>query len=188
MGDILQQVQDAAKCTQSMQKDITIIKNSVGLSTTPINKANFTGGRSASASWAQVAAQAKACAPPPPMPQGNTTTKTQSTVTAYKDRVVTVKLKNHVISQRYRTHSAAWIRQQVQAAMYGAAATKAIKVVAAHQLKSGDIQIFTSTTAEALQLKENKGWLQGIGENAELIVPTFGVIVHGMTSPNSSCL
>jgi hypothetical protein len=64
--------------------------------------------------------------------------------------------------------------------MYGAAATKAIKVVAAHQLKSGDIQIFTSTTAEALQLKENKGWLQGIGENAELIVPTFGVIVHGI--------
>lgn len=106
MGDILQQVQDAAKCTQNMQKDITIIKNSVGLSTTPLNTANFTGGRSANASWAQVAAQAKRSAPPPQMPQGNTATKTPSTVTAYKDRVVTVKLKDHVISQRYRTHSA----------------------------------------------------------------------------------
>ncbi|OAQ57918.1 hypothetical protein VFPPC_11807 [Pochonia chlamydosporia 170] len=180
MGDILQQVQDAAKCTQNMQKDITIIKNSVGLSTTPLNTANFTGGRSANASWAQVAAQAKRSAPPPQMPQGNTATKTPSTVTAYKDRVVTVKLKDHVISQRYRTHSAAWIRQQVEAAIHGDVATKAIKLVAAHQLKSGDIQIFTSTTAEALQLKENKRWVQGLGENAELIVPTFGVIAHGI--------
>ncbi|OAQ57945.1 hypothetical protein VFPPC_14966 [Pochonia chlamydosporia 170] len=180
MGDILQQVQDAAKCTQNMQKDITIIKNSVGLSTTPLNTANFTGGRNANASWAQVAAQAKGSAPPPPMPQGMTTTKTQSTVTAYKDRVVTVKLKDHGISQRYRMHPAAWIRQQVEAAIHGNSTTKAIKVVAAHQLKSGDIQIFTSTTAEATQLKESKGWIRGLGEHAELIVPTFGVIAHGI--------
>ncbi|OWT43401.1 hypothetical protein VFPPC_18544 [Pochonia chlamydosporia 170] len=180
MGDILQQVQDAAKCTQNMQKDITIIKNSVGLSTTPLNTANFTGGRNANASWAQVAAQAKGSAPPPPMPQGMTTTKTQSTVTAYKDRVVTVKLKDHGISQRYRMHPAAWIRQQVEAAIHGNSTTKAIKVVAAHQLKSGDIQIFTSTTAEATQLKESKGWISGLGEHAELIVPTFGVIAHGI--------
>jgi hypothetical protein len=54
--------------------------------------------------------------------------------------------------------------------------------VAAHQLKSGDIQIFASTTAEAAQLKENKGWLPGLGEHAELIVPTYGVIVHGVST------
>jgi hypothetical protein len=59
-----------------------------------------------------------------------------------------------------------------------------VKVVAAHQLKSGDIQVFTSSTAEATKLKENNGWISGLGEHAELIVPTYGVIVHG-TSTNS---
>jgi hypothetical protein len=55
-----------------------------------------------------------------------------------------------------------------------------MKIVAAHQLKSGDIQIFTSSTAENTQLKQNKGWIRGLGERAELITPTYGVIVHGI--------
>lgn len=179
MGEILRQVQDAAKCTQNMQKDITIIKNSVGLNTTPQTTANTTGGRSIS--WAQVAAQApKGTALPPPVPQGMAASKTQSTVTAYKDRVVTVKLKDHGIAQRYRNQIPSWARQQVETAIRGNASTRAIKVVAAHQLKSGDIQIFTSSTAEAAKLKEDKGWLRALGENAEVIVPTYGVIVHGI--------
>jgi hypothetical protein len=110
------------------------------------------------------------------------TTKTQPTVTAYKDRVVTVKLKDHGIVQRYRTHPAAWTRHQVETSIHDNAATRLVKVVAAHQLKSGNIQIFTSTTAEALQLKEYKGWIRGLGEQAELVVPTYGVIVHGIST------
>ncbi|KAJ9634948.1 hypothetical protein H2201_009293 [Coniosporium apollinis] len=83
LGEILQQVQDAAKCTQNIQKDVTIIKNSVGLSTTPLNAANFSGGRATATSWAQVAAQAKGSPPlPPPVAHGSSATKTQSTVTA----------------------------------------------------------------------------------------------------------
>lgn len=39
-------------------------------------------------------------------------------------------------------------------------------MVAAHQLKSGDIQIFSSTTAEAAQLKQNSGWVKSLGEHA----------------------
>ncbi len=177
MGDILQHVQDAAKCTQNIQRDITIIKNSVGLSTAPLNSANFNKGRAAAASWAQVAAHAKG-----PPPTSLSTSRTHSTVTAYKDRVVTVKLKDHGIAQRYRTQAASWVRQQVEASIRDNAATRTVKVVAAHQLKSGDIQIFTSTTTEATQLKQNKGWLRGLGEHAELIVPTYGVIVHGIST------
>ncbi|KAJ6114107.1 hypothetical protein N7512_007552 [Penicillium capsulatum] len=181
VGEILQHVQDAAKCTQTLQKDITIIKNSVGLGTTPLNSANFTGGRTATATWAQIAAQAKgAPALPPPVPQGMHTTKTQSTVTAYKDRVIVVKLKDHGIAQRYRKHPAAWTRQQVETSIRNNALTRQVKVVAAHQLKSGDIQIFTGTTAEAAQLKQNKGWTKGLGDRAELVLPTYGVIVHGI--------
>ena len=49
-------------------------------------------------------------------------------------------------------------------------------------MKSGDIQIFTSTIAEAIQLKDSTGWLRGLGEHAELIIPTYGVIVHGIST------
>jgi hypothetical protein len=83
MSEILQQIQDAAKCTQNIQRDITVIKSSVGLSTTPLNATNFSGGRATTVDWAQVAAQAKGSPlPPPPVPQGMHTTKTQPTVTA----------------------------------------------------------------------------------------------------------
>ena len=54
--------------------------------------------------------------------------------------------------------------------------------MAAHQLKSGDLQIFMSTSAEAQQLKQNTGWLKGLGDQAEVVVPTYGVIVHGVST------
>jgi hypothetical protein len=91
MSEILHHIQDAAKW------DITVIKTSVGLSTTPLSAANFSGGRVAAASWAQVAAKGSP-PPPPPVPQGMHATKTHSTVTAYKDRAVAVKLKDHGIA------------------------------------------------------------------------------------------
>ncbi len=95
---------------------------------------------------------------------------------------MTVKLKDHGIAQRFRTLTASRIREQVETSTRANAATKHIKIVAAHQLKSGDIQIFTGTTAEATKLKDNRGWLRGLGEHAELIVPTYGVIVHGIAT------
>ena len=182
VGEILQHVQDAARCTQNIQKDITIIKNSVGPSTVPLHAGNFSGGRAAVASWAQVAAQAKQPPHQPPQPQGKTTAETRSTVSAYKDRTVRVKLKDHGIIQRHRTHPVAWTKQQVETSIRENAATNTVEVVAAHQLKSGDVQIFTSTTAEAAQIKEKQGWVKGLGEHAELILPTYGVIVHDIST------
>jgi hypothetical protein len=183
VSEILHHIQDAAKCTQNIQRDITVIKNSVGLSTAPLNAANFIRGRAAGTTWAQVAAHAKGSPPiPPPVPQNMRATKAQSTVTAYKDRAVTVKLKDHGIAQRFRTLSAARIRHQVETSIRDNAATKLVKVVAAHQLKSGDVQIFTTSISEAAKLKENRGWIRGLGEHAELIVPTYGVIVHGIST------
>lgn len=58
--------------------------------------------------------------------------------------------------------------------------TAPLWIVAVNQLKSGDIQIFTSSVAEATQLKENRVWVKGLGQQAELIVPTYGVIAHGI--------
>ena len=65
-------------------------------------------------------------------------------------------------------------------AVHDNTATKTVKVVAAHQLKSGDIQILTSITAEAAQLKQNKGWIKGLGDHAAIVMPTYGVIVYGI--------
>ena len=181
LDQVLQQIQGTAKDIQTIQKDITVVKTSVGLSTVPLGTANFNGGRAAPATWAQVAARTTTTAPPPPpAQQGANASQTPITVTAYKDRSVTVKLKDHGIVQRYRTHPVAWTRRHVQTSIHNCPTTKTVKVVAAHQLKSGDIQIFTSTTAEAAQLKQNREWLRGLGERAEVIVPTHGVIVHGV--------
>ena len=181
LREVLQQIQDAARCTQNIQNDVKIIKNSVGLSTTAVNASNF-GGKAA-ASWAQVAAQANSRhMAPPPQPHGSPNSKSQTPVTAYKDRVVTVKLKDHGVAQRYRSHPAAWTKQHVESSIKAHPETNSVKVIAAFQLKSGDIQVVTSTTNEATQLKENQAWLEGLGEQAELIVSTYGVIVHGIST------
>jgi hypothetical protein len=96
--------------------------------------------------------------------------------------VVTVKLKDHGIVQRFRNYPFTWTKQQVQNSIRDNTPTKAIRLVAAHQLKSGDLQIFTSTSAEAQQLKQNTEWLKGLGDQAEVVVPTYGVIVHGVST------
>jgi hypothetical protein len=101
-------------------------------------------------------------------------------------RPVTVKLKDHGIAQRFRKLSATRIRHQVQTSIHDNTVTKIVKVVTAHQLKSGDIQTFTSSTAEATKLKENRGWVRGLGEHAKLIVPACGVIVPGVSTNSVS--
>jgi hypothetical protein len=55
-----------------------------------------------------------------------------------------------------------------------------VKIVAAYQLKSGDIQIFTSSIVDVTKLKINLKWTGGLGKYAELVVPIYGVIVYGI--------
>jgi hypothetical protein len=55
------------------------------------------------------------------------------------------------------------------------------QVVAAKQLKSGDISIHATNAAEANQLKDNsKAWVQILGTRARVLKPTYGVLVHGV--------
>ncbi|KAF3492133.1 uncharacterized protein GIQ15_01650 [Arthroderma uncinatum] len=178
ISDILHHIQDTTRCTQNIQRDVSIIKNIVGLSTAPPNATNPSGGRTTTGTWAQVAAQARG----PPVSQSTCTTKPQPAVTAYKDRAVIVRLKDQGIIQRFRTLSATKIKQQVDTSIQNHAKSRSVTVVAAHQLKSGDIQIFTSSRAEVARLRESRGWVSGLGEHAELTVPTYGVIVHGIST------
>ena len=70
--------------------------------------------------------------------------------------MVIVKLKDPGIIQRFRIHSSLWAKERVTAAIRSNEGTKFIKVVAAHQLKSGDIQAFTSTAAEVNLLQKEQ--------------------------------
>jgi hypothetical protein len=180
IGEILQQVQEATKCTQIIQKDITAIKNSVGLGTT-LGPANGTAGGH-TISWAQVAARGTGSHPLPPPSPPPPSGRTQTMITSYKDRAVTIKLKDQSIIQQYRAQPTSRLRQDIETSIQGHRATNAVKIVAAHQLKSGDLQIFTSTTEEATLIKANTGWLRSMGEHAKLVVPTYGVIVHGIAT------
>jgi len=115
VGEVLHHIQDAAKDIQTIQRDITAVKSSIGLGTIPVNAANFSGVKNARTSWAQVAAQAKGSTLPPPpsapAQSGPHTTKSPTIVTAYRDRVVTVKLKDHAIVQRFRNYPFTWTKQ-----------------------------------------------------------------------------
>src|SRR6201996_88652 len=68
VGEVLHRIQDAAKDIHTIQKDISTVKSSIGLGTTPLSKAHFSGIKSTTASWARVVAQAQGSTLPPPVP------------------------------------------------------------------------------------------------------------------------
>ncbi|KIW09775.1 hypothetical protein PV08_11875 [Exophiala spinifera] len=170
VGEVFHHIQDAANDIQTIRRDVTAAKSSIGLSTTPLNASYFSGVRTHGHRGPKSQHKAKA-------PRYHHHHHHQ-----HQDRVVTVKLQNYRIVQRFRNYPVTWTKQKVQTSIRDNTLTKAIKLVAAHQLKSGDLQIFTSTSGEAQQLKQNTGWLKGLADQAEVFVPTYGVIVHGIST------
>jgi hypothetical protein len=73
-------------------------------------------------------------------------------------------------------------KQQVQNSIRDNIPTKSIKVVAAHQLKSGDLLIFARRAQRSNNSTEHRIWLKGLGDQAEFVVPTYGVIVHSIST------
>lgn len=56
-----------------------------------------------------------------------------------------------------------------------------IKVASSNQLKSGDLSIKTTTTADMEALRQfAEDWEHRLGGNAMVRVPTYGVLAHGM--------
>ena len=56
-----------------------------------------------------------------------------------------------------------------------------IKVASSNQLKSGDLSIKTTTTAECEALREfAEDWKYRLGSNAVVRIPTYGVLAHGI--------
>ena len=59
ISEILHHVKDAVQCTQNIQRDVSVIKNSVGLSTAPQNTVNLSRSRAGVTSWAQLSQHTK---------------------------------------------------------------------------------------------------------------------------------
>ena len=55
-----------------------------------------------------------------------------------------------------------------------------IHISDARILPSGDILIHTETPSGAETLKRHRDWVTMLGEKAEVVVPTYGIIIHGI--------
>ncbi|GLA67657.1 hypothetical protein AtubIFM54640_011650 [Aspergillus tubingensis] len=121
----------------------------------------------------------------------STTQRTAGTgtpgVSAYeldRDRKVIVKLASRHIIERLRATTPLDIVRKVEDARVVASRDhkplRRVKVVAAKQLRSGDVSLATRTAAEAETMRRHRAWLGIFGDKAEVKVPTYGKVVDGI--------
>ena len=173
------QIHDLFKEQRDVQrKDHEAIKAAIKAATVPSQATTPAGARVAS--WAQVAATA---GPPPghvTPPHTILSPSTSSTLTAYKGREVIVKLLDHGIAQHFRQLSPTQLKNKVNRILQEDPKVKNVKIVAAHQLKSGDVTVITDSLNTATELQTHTGWAKGLGPRAEVIRTTYGAIIHGI--------
>ena len=159
-------------------------------------KATQTEGRTSSATtgWNRVRsyAQAGPVAGPPPshpptQPASSATLSSAntpiSTATPAKTREVIVKIGEKGKQQELGAQTPDQIRRRVNLhlqAFQGPAGGR--QVAAALQLKSGDVALTTRNAQDAETLRRNPGWEKTpFGCTAHVQVPTYGIVVHGIT-------
>lgn len=57
---------------------------------------------------------------------------------------------------------------------------KTPRVIAAKQLRSGDVVLHAATSAEADTIKQTAEWVKVLGTTARVVKPTYGVLMHGV--------
>jgi hypothetical protein len=177
------QIRDIFKDQLKEQREAQIkeheaLKSAIKTATAPLQ--GVVGATSQVASWAQIAA---ATGPPPGQvtpPSTVPSSGNSSTLTAYKGREVIVKLLDHGLAQRLRQLSPAQLKNKVNNILQETPNVKDIKVLGAHQLKSGDVTVITESLENATELQTHTEWTKGLGPRAEVIRTTYGAIVHGI--------
>ena len=150
-----------------------------------------TSGFKHTRNWAAVAAEA-----PPPPSQASfpssfaatnasplTTSATPHTdLTTKTERTVIVKLADRDQALKLRQRKTVLLqRVQNTLAKSGNPEINKITLLAAAQLKSGDVAVTTATTWDTLALqKHGKDWQKVFGTSAKVVVPTYGVIMNGV--------
>jgi len=94
---------------------------------------------------------------------------------------VKIKLRDSHSIQILRRLSEKDIKERITRALNQNENTIALAnhVTAAKQLKSGDIIVHTSSAEAAEKLKGRKEWVATLGSKAEVMIQTYGVLVHG---------
>ncbi|RJE18497.1 hypothetical protein PHISCL_09163 [Aspergillus sclerotialis] len=161
-------------------EDITLIKNVVNnVLTSPASIAPNTATRIAS--WAEVVRSGTPSYPLTPDSRASTTA-------SVKDRETVVKLDANAAAV-LRKASPEDLRKRFNGALGSRInlLRKAPRVIAAKQLKSGDVVLHTATTAEGDILKNTDDeWVRVLGTIARVIKPMYGVIVHGVRTSKDS--
>ncbi|GAT19406.1 hypothetical protein RIB2604_00500100 [Aspergillus luchuensis] len=165
---------------QPTVEDITFIKNAVNnVLASPAPFAPNAATRIAS--WADVVRSGTPSYPSTPNSRASTTA-------GVKDRETVVKLDANAAAVLRRVSSED-LRKRANDAL-GTRINllgKAPQVIAAKQLKSGDVVLHTATTAEADTLKATEEeWVKVLGTSARVVRPTYGVIIHGVRTSKES--
>jgi hypothetical protein len=165
---------------QPIVEDITLIKNAVNnvlASHAPIAP----NAATRIASWADVVRSGTPSYPSTPNSRASTTA-------SVKDRETVVKLDANSAAV-LRKISPEDLRKRVNDALGSRINLlgKAPRVIAAKQLKSGDVVLHTATTAEADTLKSTEEErVKVLGTTARVIKPTYGVVIHGLRTDKES--
>ncbi|OAP54036.1 hypothetical protein AYL99_11796 [Fonsecaea erecta] len=103
-----------------------------------------------------------------------------STPIVDKGNQVIVKLYDVGLAQRLREYSATQLKDGLNDLLQEDPKEKNVKIVAAHQLRSGDIEVIADSLSTAVELQTHVGWVKGIGPRAEVVQTGYGVIVPGI--------
>ncbi|KAL2836692.1 hypothetical protein BJX68DRAFT_250455 [Aspergillus pseudodeflectus] len=165
---------------QPIIEDITLIKNAVNnviASPTPLAP----NAAARITTWADVVRSGTPSYPSTPNSRA-------STAASVKDRETIVKLDANAAAI-LRKISPEEIRKRVNDALGSRISLlgTAPRVIAAKQLKSGDVVLHTATTAESDNLKSVEDeWVKVLGTTAKVIKPPYGVLVHGVRTSKES--
>ena len=104
---------------------------------------------------------------------------------AKEDRQITIKIKNEEVIGRHRKQTPKDLYAFIEARLKAYPALKNAQVEVATQLKSGDIRLLMKTRegAETLKnAKEAKEWVACFGKDAFVLIPSFGIVIHNVST------
>ena len=166
--DIVTELRQGFHKLEAVDTKITLIKNVTDQIQAPKSITQ------AAKTWAHVAAGT-------PFTPGSTIAPFRPTATtSFRNREVIVKLTDPVTISALRKTSDSQLKQKVIDAIQSHGGYEPSLIAATHQLKSGDIMVYTKDAEVAKTLQHQAAWATACGGGAKIVERTFGVLIHGV--------
>src|SRR5438045_3907489 len=186
LAEVMAEIKAVNRHTTQTNENVTVIKNTIEKCASMSGDTSATSGYKKMRTWAQMAAGAPPMHVSPPTSflqpsTGMNTTKPE--ISQKADRTITIKLHDPEAQKLYRQRPSSHSLKRVNDALSksGNSAINKLKMLAFNQLKSGDITLLAATVADMENLlKNHEEWAGILGTKAQVVVPTFGVIAHGV--------